>query len=129
MERAEAFVALAGELEGSDLLDEVDDVGGRSYLRDHGVVEIDQRHYSSSTATVAPSPPSFSLPGRHDLTAGCVRRCSRTALRSAPVPKPWMIRTACVPSSSARSRNLSEASNASSTRWPIRLSSAISGLR
>src|SRR5947199_6224758 len=129
MKWAETLVALAGELERSDLRNEVDDVGRAPHLRDHRVIEIDKRHYSSSTATVAPSPPSFSLPGRHDLTAGCLRRCSRTALRNAPVPKPWMMRTACLPSSSARSRNLSDSSSASSTRWPMRLSSAVSGLR
>src|SRR5438132_5265801 len=95
MKRTESFVALAGELERRDLRHEVDNVGCRSYLRDYGIVEIYERHQSSSTATVAPSPPSFSFPGRHDFTAGCLRRCSRTAFRSAPVPNTCMIRTAC----------------------------------
>src|SRR3982750_2318722 len=35
MKRAEALVALAGQLEGSDLADEVDDVRRAPYLRDH----------------------------------------------------------------------------------------------
>ena len=40
MKRAEAFVALAGELERRDLADEVDDVGRGAHLRDDAVVEI-----------------------------------------------------------------------------------------
>src|SRR5438132_2435546 len=88
MKRAESLVALAGELERRDLRHEVDNVGRRSHLGDDGIIEIDECHQPSSTATVAPWPPSFSFPGRHDFTAGCLRRCSRTAFRSAPVPKP-----------------------------------------
>src|ERR1041385_1188920 len=74
VERAESLVALAGELERRDLADEVDDVGGLADAADDVVVEVEQRHQPSSTATVAPSPPSLSLPGRHDFTAGCLRK-------------------------------------------------------
>src|ERR1700674_4231075 len=57
MKRAESFVALAGELERSDLRHEVDDVGRRSHLRDYGVIQVYECHQPSSTAIVAPSPP------------------------------------------------------------------------
>ena len=44
MKRAEAFVALAGELERRDLGDEVDDVGRLADLGDDGVVEVGEGH-------------------------------------------------------------------------------------
>src|SRR4029077_13982666 len=87
MKRAESFVALAGELERGDLRHEVDDVGCRSHLRDYAVIQIYESHQPSSTAMVAPSPPSFSPPGRHDFTAGCLRRSPRTALPERAAPR------------------------------------------
>ena len=44
-----------------------------------------------SRTIVAPSPPSPRSPARNDLTSGCAPACARTASRSAPVPRPWMI--------------------------------------
>src|SRR5205085_1533710 len=78
MKRTETLVRLAGLLERRDLRDELDEVRGLADLGDELVVEVYESHYSS-TATVAPSPPSLSAPGRHDFTAGCLRRCSRMA--------------------------------------------------
>ena len=57
-----------------------------------------------SLTIVAPSPPSPRSPALKLLTSGCVAACALTASRSAPVPRPWMIRTCSRPASEASSR-------------------------
>jgi penicillin-binding protein 1A len=57
-----------------------------------------------SLTIVAPSPPSPRSPARKPLTNGCVAASALTASRSAPVPRPWMIRTCSRPASEASSR-------------------------
>ena len=57
-----------------------------------------------SRTIVAPSPPSPRSPARNVLTSGFADACSRTASRSAPVPRPWMTSTCSRPASAASSR-------------------------
>lgn len=56
-------------------------------------------------ATVTPSPPSFGSPGRKFVIARCPCRCARTAVRSAPVPCPWMMKIVSRDASKLSSRN------------------------
>ena len=57
-----------------------------------------------SRTIVAPSPPSPRSPARKLFTSGWDPACARTASRSAPVPRPWMIVTCSRPASDASSR-------------------------
>lgn len=50
-----------------------------------------------SSATVTPSWPSFHWPRRNDFTLLSLDSASLTALRRAPVPLPWTMRTRSTP--------------------------------
>ena len=71
-----------------------------------------------AAASVAPPAESASNPS----TSGCRPSSSCTAARTAPVPRPWTIRTESSPASAASSRNARTASRASSARRPRRSS-------
>ena len=67
------------------------------------------RTSQSSRTTVAPSAESDSW----EVTSGCRASSSLTALRIAPVPRPWMTRTSSRPASAAVSTKARSASRAS----------------
>src|SRR5581483_6432929 len=60
--------------------------------------------YPASCTSVAPSPPSRRSAGAQLRTSEWRESKSRTACRTAPVPWPWMMRTAGSPASTASSR-------------------------
>src|SRR5437870_3364923 len=125
VEGTEAFPVLTGLLQIHEPADEVDDVDRRPDLveRRLGVGCHAQPQLTFSAATVAPAPPSAGSPSRKESTSGWAARRSRTALRRAPEPLPWIKRTLGRPARNASSRYFSTASRASSVVRPSRRSS------
>ncbi len=72
---------------------------------------------------VTPFSPSPYTPSRYSATLGWWRSSSCTAVRSAPVPLPWIMRTSDMLLSTHLSINRPRLPRASSTVWPRRSSS------
>src|SRR5690606_35753094 len=94
------------------LADDRDDVRRGAHLLHHFVGD----HASSTTVT--PAPPSFHAPMRCDFTRLSPLSNCATRSRSAPVPLPWMIRSACRSARCAASIACTIASSTSCTRMP-----------
>src|SRR2546428_84037 len=123
VEGTEAFPVLTGLLQIHKPADEVDDVDRRSDLVERRLGVGRHAQLTFSAATVAPAPPSAGSPSRKESTSGWAARRSRTALRRAPEPLPWIKRTLGRPARNASSRYFSTASRASSVVRPSRRSS------
>src|SRR2546425_606912 len=123
VERAEALPVLAGLLQIHKPIHDVDDVDRRADLVEHRLRIRCHAQLTFNAATVAPVPPSPDSPSRKESTSGWAVRRSRTALRRAPEPLPWISRTLGRPARNASSRYFSTASRASSVVRPSRSSS------
>ena len=79
--------------------------GGAAHDAAHGLaIRVPGRSLVQRRMTVAPSPPSPRSPARTSRASGWDPASLRTASRSAPVPRPWMIVTLSRPASDASSR-------------------------
>src|SRR5712691_3807936 len=123
VEGTEAFPVLTGLLQIHKPADQVDDVDRRADLVERRLGVGRHAQLTFSAATVAPAPPSAGSPLRKESTSGWAARRSRTALRRAPEPLPWIKRTLGRPARNASSRYFSTASRASSVVRPSRRSS------
>src|SRR5205807_1018526 len=119
---AEALPVRAGLAQDDELAHEVDQVDAGADLVEHRAREACHQP-TLRAATVAPAPPSCAFPSRKDSTSGWPASRSWTVLRSAPVPLPWMSRTAGRPARNASSRYFSTMPRASSVVRPSRCNS------